>query len=153
MSQDPLNALVDHLKKTDPDFDPSALKVLAGEIAAVGHDRDDPVREIMARLGDRWSALLLSVLATGDYRHAALRRIVEVVSAEKAISQRMLTLRLRGLERDGMVVRFIFPSVPPAVTYSLTPLGRDLAARLTDMIRWIKENETTIAKARVDFVP
>jgi len=153
MSADSLKDLLAHLKKTDPAFDPVPLTALAWDIAAVGHEREDPVREIMARLGDRWSALLLSVLATGDYRHAALRRIIAVVSAEKAISQRMLTLRLRGLERDGMVERFTFASVPPTVTYSLTPLGRELAGRLDEMIRWIKQNEPTIAKARADFVP
>lgn len=153
MSADSLQALVAHLKKTDPAFDPTALTGLAAEIAAVGHERDDPVREIMARLGDRWSALLVSVLATGDYRHAALRRIIAVVSAEKAISQRMLTLRLRGLERDGLVRRQTFASVPPTVTYSLTPLGYQLAERLDGMIRWIKENEAVIHEARTNFVP
>lgn len=152
MSADPLKDLVAHLKKTDPAFDAAALTALADDIAAAAHERNDPVREIMARLGDRWSALLLAVLATGSYRHAALRRIIAVVSAEKAISQRMLTLRLRALERDGLVGRSVFPSVPPAVTYSLTPLGRQLADRLEDMIRWIKENEPVIAKARAEFV-
>ena len=153
MPADPLTDLVSTLRKSEPDFDPQPLMGLARDIHAVGHERDDPVREIMARLGDRWSALLLSVLATGPYRHAALRRIIAVLSAEKAISQRMLTLRLRALERDGLVERFTLQTVPPAVTYSLTPLGKALSERLEEMIRWIKDNEATIASARAAFAP
>ena len=153
MPADTLIKLVSNLRKSDPGFDPESLLGLAREIDAAGHERDDPVREIMARLGDRWSALLLSVLATGSYRHAALRRVIAVLSAEQAISQRMLTLRLRALERDGLVERFTLPTVPPAVTYSLTPLGQALSKRLGEMIRWIKDNEATIARARADFVP
>lgn len=153
MSTDPLVPLIAHLMKTHEGFDPGPLSALAKEIAEVGHDRDDPVREIMARLGDRWSALLLSVLLTGSYRHAALRRVISVVSAEKAISQRMLTLRLRSLERDGLVQRFTVHVVPPTVTYSLTPLGRDLANRLKEMIGWVKRHEAEIIQARAAFEP
>ena len=152
MSADPLSVLIAHLKKTHEGFNPQPLTELAGEIDEVGHERDDPVREIMARLGDRWSALLLAVLLTGDYRHAALRRVIAVISAEKAISQRMLTLRLRSLERDGLVRRFTVPVVPPTVTYSLTPLGRDLGLRLKEMIAWVKQNEDEIRRARASFI-
>jgi DNA-binding HxlR family transcriptional regulator len=151
MTAEPLAALIAHLEKTHPGFLPDALTALAFDIAAVGHERDDPVREIMARLGDRWSALLLFVLATGDFRHAALRRIISVISAEKAISQRMLTLRLRALERDGLVARETLPTVPPQVIYSLTALGRSLVAKLEDMLVWIKSNEEEILAARARF--
>jgi DNA-binding HxlR family transcriptional regulator len=153
MTVEPLTKLIAHLARTHTDFDPAPLESLARDIVAVGHERNDPVREIMARLGDRWSALLLFVLSTGSYRHAALRRIIEVVSAEKGISQRMLTLKLRALERDGLVARDTLPTVPPAVTYSLTPLGRELVWKLDDMIVWIKRNDDMIRSARAAFEP
>lgn len=153
MTVEPLSKLIRHLAETHVDFEPGPLADLARDIASVGHERNDPVREIMARLGDRWSALLLFVLSTGRYRHAALRRIIEVVSAEKGISQRMLTLRLRALERDGLVERQTLPTVPPAVSYSLTPLGRELVEKLDDMITWIKRSEEKIRAARAAFEP
>ncbi|MDQ0456817.1 winged helix-turn-helix transcriptional regulator [Rhizobium paknamense] len=151
MTSPSFTALIDHLRKTDATFDAAPLTALAEDMAAGGHERDDPVREIMARLGDRWSALLLLVLATGEYRHAALKRVVSVMSAEKTISQRMLTLRLRALERDGMVDRLILPTVPPAVSYRLTPLGQSLVGKLQGMIQWIKDNDSEIQTARRRF--
>lgn len=151
MTSPSFTALIDHLRKTDAAFDAAPLTALAEDMAAGGHERDDPVREIMARLGDRWSALLLLVLATGEYRHASLKRVVSVMSAEKTISQRILTLRLRALERDGMVDRLILPTVPPAVSYRLTPLGHSLVGKLQDMIQWIKDNDGEIRAARHRF--
>ena len=148
-----LPKLLAHLRQSHPDFAEDALLRLADDIAAAGHERDDPVREIMARLGDRWSALLLVILTTGNYRHAALRRIIAVMSAERMISQRIMTLRLRALERDGLVARARLDTTPPSVTYSLTPLGQALAERLDGMIRWIKENEQEIMAARASFSP
>jgi DNA-binding HxlR family transcriptional regulator len=85
-----------------------------------GTARDLPVREIPARLGDRWSTLLMILLSTGTFRHATLRRLVIVTSAEGKISQRMLTLRLRTLERDGLVMRRPTNTHPPGMEYSLT---------------------------------
>lgn len=151
MTTDALSGLIKNIQKTHPDFDPVSLVELAQGIESAEHDRDAPVREIMTRLGDRWSSLILMVLSTGSYRHAALRRIIAVISAEKAISQRMLTLRLRALERDGLVKRHILETVPPSVTYSLTPLGQSLTKRLDAMIVWIKDNEAAILRARMEF--
>lgn len=85
----------------------TAIAALAAEMAAHGHDREDPAREVMGLLGDRWSTLILLVLATGEWRHAELRRTLAQLSAEQAISQRVLTLKLRTLERDGFVFRTI----------------------------------------------
>jgi DNA-binding HxlR family transcriptional regulator len=127
------------------------LTALANRIGESGNNRGDPVREIMSRLGDNWSPLVISILATGRYRHAALRRIIAALSAERAISQRMLTLRLRALERDGIVGRDIEETAPPTVTYFLTPLGLALWNQLEGMIQWIKDNEAAIFEARVAF--
>jgi DNA-binding HxlR family transcriptional regulator len=151
MPSDAFDALMTSLQRHHGAFDCERLTSLAKDIAANGHQREDPVREIMSRLGDRWSALLLSVLSTGSFRHSALRRVICTISAEKAISQRMLTLRLRALERDGLVMRDITDSVPPSVSYRLTPLGVALSQRLAEMICWIKESENTIIQARREF--
>lgn len=114
-------------------------------------DRHSPVREIPARLGDRWSALLLMVLETGEYGHAELKRVVSILSSEQTISQRILTLRLRALERDGFVNRKITGTNPPRVDYSLTPLGSELTEKLMGLIRWIEEKSDEVVAARASF--
>ncbi len=114
-------------------------------------DRDAPVREIPARLGDRWSALILMILQTGTYRHAELKRVVTLLAHEESISQRMLTLRLRMLERDGLVCRSVYPTVPPSVDYALSPLGEELAFRFFDLVFWIQERDADIMAARAQF--
>src|SRR5437762_10409673 len=78
------------------------------------------VSEVLARVGDKWTVLVVGVLGDGPKRFNELRR------ALGSISQRMLTLTLRGLERDGLVTRTMFPSIPPRVDYALTKLGRSL---------------------------
>ena len=115
------------------------------------HDREAPVREVMARLGDRWSTLILLILSAGTFGHATLRRIIAAMSAERAISQRMLTLRLRALERDGMVSRAVTPTVPPRVDYSLTPLGREFVGLIGGLLRWIEAHDAQIQESREKF--
>jgi DNA-binding HxlR family transcriptional regulator len=127
------------------------LAELVSHMNQFEHHRDDPVREIVARLGDRWSTLLLLILATGTFRHAELRRVVTAVSAERAISQRMLTLRLRALERDGLVGRQVTPTVPPRVDYSLTLLGQELVGLVENLLRWIEKNNAVILESREAF--
>ena len=78
------------------------------------------VSDVLARIGDKWSVLVVSRLGDGPLRFNELRRSIG------GISQRMLTLTLRGLERDGLITRTVFPTIPPRVDYALTPLGRDL---------------------------
>jgi DNA-binding HxlR family transcriptional regulator len=129
----------------------SKLADLLKHMQQFEHDRDDPVREVAARLGDRWSSLLLLILNTGTFRHATLRRVVSILSAEKAISQRMLTLRLRALERDGLVARKITPTVPPQVDYSLTDLGRELVAIVQGLLAWIESKNGEILDSRRRF--
>lgn len=127
------------------------LAALAEAMARDGNQREDPMREIFARLGDRWSMLILLVLRTGTYRHAALKRLIGELGAEGRISQRMLTLRLRGLERDGLVRQTQLPSKAPHVEYDLTPLGNELLAQVDRLMEWIRGHGTEIAKSREDF--
>jgi DNA-binding HxlR family transcriptional regulator len=117
----------------------------------IDFDRDDPVREITARLGDRWSSLLMFALEAGTMGHAKLRRVICAISHEKQISQRMLTLRLRALERDGLVSRKVTPLVPPRVDYALTPLGHALMGHLRGLILWIEGNQAEILTNRARF--
>lgn len=127
------------------------LADLAAEMALHGKLRDDPAREVMGLLGDRWSTLILLVLGTGTFRHAELRRTLAELSAEQAISQRVLTLKLRTLERDGFVGRNVTADIPPKVSYMLTPLGVDLHAQARSLIDWINHRAQQIRTARDAF--
>ncbi len=132
-------------------LDRPAIAALTAQMQAHGTDRDAPVREVMGLLGDRWTTLILLVLATGACRHAELRRVLGGLSQEKAISQRMLTLKLRALERDGFVLRHATAHVPPQVSYELSPLGAALHGQAATLIGWIEASSSTIAKARSAF--
>lgn len=127
------------------------VAALGEEMQRNGGERDDPVRSIMGLLGDRWSTLILLVLATGEWRHADLRRTTARLSSEQAISQRVLTLKLRSLEREGLVARHVTSDVPPKVSYSLTPLGRELHAEVRQQIDWISQRCAVIQAARKAF--
>ena len=127
------------------------LGLLVRSMAENGRTRDAPVRETLARIGDRWSTLLVFILRAGPFRHAVLRRLVNATAAEEDISQRMLTLRLRVLERDGIVSRRVIPTVPPQVEYALTPLGRDFAERVDAVVGWAAANGDAIRKAQAAF--
>ncbi|MFM5930312.1 MAG: winged helix-turn-helix transcriptional regulator [Novosphingobium sp.] len=132
-------------------LDRPELQALAAEMRRHGTTRDAPVREVMGLLGDRWTTLILLVLATGQCRHSALRRALGHLSDEQAISQRVLTLKLRALERDGFVLRHASADVPPKVGYELTELGRALHAQAAALIGWIEANSPAITKARDQF--
>jgi DNA-binding HxlR family transcriptional regulator len=130
----------------------AALERLVRSMARDGVQRDQPMREVFARIGDKWSTLLLHLLRTGNYRHAVLRRLVSTVGAEGRISQRMLTLRLRTLERDGLIERRVIPTThPPGVEYALTELGRSLSAQIESLMQWIRDHMAQILKARTRF--
>lgn len=103
------------------------------------------VREVLNRIGDKWSILIVVLLRDGPRRFNSLRKSIE------SISQRMLTRTLRGLERDGLVTRKVFPTVPPSVEYSLTPLGRSLLEPLCALEQWSLENRQRIQAARARF--
>jgi DNA-binding HxlR family transcriptional regulator len=127
------------------------LAALAADMEEGGTDRREPVREIFGLLGDRWCTLILLVLATGRYRHAALRRTINFLGQEDSISQRVLTLKLRALERNGLIARRASDDVPPRVDYALTGLGVELAQRARSLIDWIKTRHCEIEDARVAF--
>ena len=103
------------------------------------------IRDLLDRLGDKWSLLVVELLGDGTRRFSELRREIE------GISQRMLTLTLRNLERDGMVERTVFAVVPPRVDYQLTPLGRTLLAAVEPLVAWTREHRDTIARSRADY--
>lgn len=104
-----------------------------------------PVRDVLDRVGDKWSTLLLVTLAHGPQRFNALTRSVP------DISRRMLTETLRQLERDGLVWREVTPSTPPAVAYGLTSLGTSLMPPLAALIDWAERHQPAIAAARNRF--
>ena len=104
-----------------------------------------PVSEILARIGDKWSVLVVNLLGNGPLRFSALRRMIE------GISQKMLTTTLRGLERDGFVIRTVFPTTPPSVAYELTELGRDLLVPVVALADWARKNQPRMDEARRAF--
>lgn len=108
-------------------------------------DRCPAVREVLNRVGDKWSVQIVDLLGERSMRFSELRRSIE------GISQRMLTLTLRGLERDGLVRRTVFPEVPPRVDYELTRLGRTLLEPISALAEWAAENRTAIQSAREQF--
>ncbi len=128
-----------------------AIAELSAEMAAHGTERYAPVRAVMALLGDRWTTLILLVLGTGTWRHAELKRMLAALSAEQAISQRVLTLKLRTLERDGFVARSVSADVPPKVSYALTHLGQGLLEQAQGLIGWIEGRTDAIHAARIRF--
>ena len=98
------------------------------------YQADCPTRRILDRIGDRWTVLVVGVLGDGDARFSELRRRIE------GVSQKMLTQTLRGLERDGLVRRTVYPEVPFRVEYALTDAGRTLLEPLRALQRWSIEH-------------
>jgi DNA-binding HxlR family transcriptional regulator len=101
-----------------------------------------PVTEILARIGDKWSILVVKCLSDGPMRFNELKRSIN------GVSQRMLTLTLRGLERDGLVLRTVTPTIPPRVDYELTDLGMSLQAAVRALGDWAITNRAAVEAAR-----
>lgn len=101
--------------------------------------------EVLARIGDKWTVLVISALWQGPMRYNALQRALD------GISQRMLTLTLRRMEQDGLVARTLLPAVPPHVEYALTDLGRTLVAPLHGLYEWTLRSMPAIVQARARF--
>jgi DNA-binding HxlR family transcriptional regulator len=108
-------------------------------------ERCPAVREVLNRVGDKWSVQIVDLLGDGAMRFSDLRRSIE------GISQRMLTLTLRGLERDGLVSRTVFPEIPPRVVYELTKLGKTLLDPISALAEWAEAQRTAIQTARETF--
>jgi DNA-binding HxlR family transcriptional regulator len=103
------------------------------------------VSSVLARVGDKWSVLIIVLLGDGPTRFNEIKRMVG------GISQRMLTLTLRGLERDGLVTRTVFPTIPSRVDYELTNLGRSLWQAVEPLGAWARGHVKHIIKARAKF--
>jgi DNA-binding HxlR family transcriptional regulator len=103
------------------------------------------VADVLARVGDKWTVYVVRYLSNGPMRFNEIRRSIG------GISQRMLTLTLRGLERDGLVTRTVYPTIPPKVEYELTELGRTLIAPLQPVGEWAIKNRATVEEAREAF--
>ena len=103
------------------------------------------VREVLDRVGDKWSVYVIHLLGGGTMRFSDLKRSID------GISQRMLTVTLRGLERDGLVTRTVYPVVPPRVDYALTPLGETLLSTVCALVHWSEEHRADIDAARARY--
>lgn len=101
-----------------------------------------PTRTVLDLIADKWTVLVIHVLADGTHRFGELQRAID------GISQKMLTQTLRRLEQDGLLVRTVFPEVPPRTEYALTPLGKTLRTPLQSLCAWAEQHMPEVAKAR-----
>lgn len=108
-------------------------------------DACQAARVILSRVGDKWSVMIVMALRAGP------RRFNDIKRAIGAISQRMLTLTLRSMERDGLVTRTVFPTTPPRVEYELTPLGHSLRLPVEALGQWAVANEAEITQAQMRY--
>jgi DNA-binding HxlR family transcriptional regulator len=117
---------------------PAGWSVLPG----TGGEEKCPVRDVLDRIGDRWSLLVILVLKPGPQRFNALKRSIG------DISQRMLAVTLRHLERDGLISRTVIPTKPPSVEYALSPLGRSLEKPIEILASWAASHHADIRRSR-----
>jgi DNA-binding HxlR family transcriptional regulator len=120
----------EHIEVTMPDHRSTDCRAVSG---------------VLARVGDKWSVLIIVLLGDGPRRFNEIKRLVG------GVSQRMLTLTLRGLERDGLLTRTIFPTIPPRVDYELTKMGRSLRAAVEPLGSWARGHVGDIRKAQEKF--
>lgn len=106
---------------------------------------DCTVRQILDRIADKWSLLVIALLAEKTMRFGELLREID------GISKKMLTVTLRNLERDGLIHREMFPEIPPRVEYRLTPLGGTLLGTIESLVSWVEQNQEQVAQARGSF--
>lgn len=115
---------------------------MANERRVFINDENCPIRNVVAQIGDKWSILILFALVDGPDRFNSLRSRIE------GISQRMLTQTLRDLERDGFVLRTVYPQVPVKVEYELTDMGRGLSSSVWGLVSWATDHHDDIRQAR-----
>nr|WP_320167248.1 helix-turn-helix domain-containing protein [uncultured Methylophaga sp.] len=106
------------------------------------YNKNCPTRLVLDRIADKWTVLTVGALANETKRFSQLQRELD------GISQKMLTQTLRGLERDGVIQRQVYPTVPPKVEYSLTPLGRTLITLLENITDWSEDNIERVIEAQ-----
>jgi DNA-binding HxlR family transcriptional regulator len=123
----------------------TASEVHVSAIEYSPYTADCPSRQLLDRIGDRWTVLTIGVLGDGPQRYSAIASRVE------GVSQKMLTQTLRALERDGLVTRTVFPEIPPHVEYELTDEGRSLWSVLTLLDDWAVEHMDTVTAARAVY--
>lgn len=104
-----------------------------------------PLREVLDRVSGKWSIQIIVAVAKGPVRFTVLQRSID------GISRRMLTLTLRNLERDGLLIRTVYPTIPPKVEYKLTDIAKELHRSLVSLTDWAERNRTTVAAARVAY--
>src|SRR5499425_2022955 len=120
----------------------------AGEAKMLTAHHDCEFREMLDRVGDKWSLLVIAML---EQRPAARARFSELKRSIPGISQRMLTATLRSLERDGLLTRHVYAEVPPRVEYALTPLGKQFMQPVRGLVTWLQAHWSTIRAARETF--
>lgn len=130
-----MDTTFNHLSRTE------IGKMRAGDI----YDVTCPSRSVIQMLADKWTMLVIDSLSRGPMRFGELRRQVG------GVTQKMLTQTLRLLERDGLVLREVYPSAPPSVEYSLTPLGISITAITDQMCLWAQDNMKPVLVARLDY--
>jgi DNA-binding HxlR family transcriptional regulator len=118
------------------------MKMVLKSQTKVLHNDCPAVRDVLSRVGDKWSVLVIVLLEDGPRRFSELRRTIE------GVSQRMLTLTVRGLERDGLVKRTVQPTIPARVDYELTTLGRTLLEPVMALSQWAQDYRGAIQEAR-----
>jgi DNA-binding HxlR family transcriptional regulator len=125
---------------------PMAQHTRQAAAATAHHDCD--FRDMLSRVGDKWSLLVIAMLEGMPARRG---RFSDLKRSVPGISQRMLTATVRNLERDGMLTRHVYPEVPPRVEYQLTPLGRGLMDPVRGLVSWLQSNWPAIRNAREQF--
>jgi DNA-binding HxlR family transcriptional regulator len=103
------------------------------------------LRDVLDRVGDKWSVLVMALLGSGPRRYSELQHAIS------GISQRMLTLTLRSLERDGLVTRTVTPTSPPRVDYALTQVGETLSIEVSSLVRWAEQHREYVGKSRLRY--
>jgi DNA-binding HxlR family transcriptional regulator len=111
-----------------------------------GDPENCPVRNVVDRIGDKWSILVLMLLYEGE-----VMRFNEIYGSIKTISQKMLSVTLKSLEADGLVIRTVYPQIPPKVEYRLTSRGKSLIPHLHGLVIWAKNNLGDIRESRSVF--
>ncbi|WP_082571090.1 winged helix-turn-helix transcriptional regulator [Agromyces sp. Root1464] len=138
MTTDPIRVLSDHSLVETPGHE-------GIEACSVDNPASRVIRETLARVGDKWSMLVIGVLHDGPLRFTELQRKID------GISHRMLTQTVRSLERDGLVTRTSYPEIPPRVEYAATELGRSLSVPVIELARWAAAHHDDILAARDAF--